>query len=77
MLKALRAAVVAALALALPSVVLAQTVCRENVIRIIVPFPPGGPTDVAALAAVPTCATGLRNVLMPSTSHSTPSPGRP
>jgi tripartite-type tricarboxylate transporter receptor subunit TctC len=45
---ALRAAVFAALALALPDAVSAQTICPENVIRIIVPFPPGGPTDVAA-----------------------------
>ena len=44
----MRAAILAALALALPGDALAQTVCPENVIRIIVPFPPGGPTDVAA-----------------------------
>jgi len=48
MLTALRAAILAALALALPEGALAQAVCPENVIRIIVPFPPGGPTDVAA-----------------------------
>jgi tripartite-type tricarboxylate transporter receptor subunit TctC len=48
MLTALRAAILAALALALPGGALAQAVCPENVIRIIVPFPPGGPTDVAA-----------------------------
>src|SRR5688500_15780681 len=45
---ALRAAVVAALGLALSGGALAQNVCPENVVRIIVPFPPGGPTDVAA-----------------------------
>jgi tripartite-type tricarboxylate transporter receptor subunit TctC len=45
---ALRAATLAALALAFPGGALAQAVCPENVIRIIVPFPPGGPTDVAA-----------------------------
>ncbi len=44
----LRAATLAALALAFPGDALAQAVCPENVIRIIVPFPPGGPTDVAA-----------------------------
>ena len=43
-----RAAILAALALALPGDALAQAVCPESVIRIIVPFPPGGPTDVAA-----------------------------
>jgi tripartite-type tricarboxylate transporter receptor subunit TctC len=48
MLTALRAAILAALALALPGEALAQAVCPESVIRIIVPFPPGGPTDVAA-----------------------------
>ena len=48
MCTALRAAILAALALALPGEALAQAVCPENVIRIIVPFPPGGPTDVAA-----------------------------
>jgi tripartite-type tricarboxylate transporter receptor subunit TctC len=48
MCTALRAAILAALAFALPGGALAQSVCPENVIRIIVPFPPGGPTDVAA-----------------------------
>jgi tripartite-type tricarboxylate transporter receptor subunit TctC len=48
MCTALRAAILAALALALPGEAFAQAVCPENVIRIIVPFPPGGPTDVAA-----------------------------
>jgi tripartite-type tricarboxylate transporter receptor subunit TctC len=48
MCTALRAATLAALALAFPGEALAQAVCPENVIRIIVPFPPGGPTDVAA-----------------------------
>jgi len=48
MCTALRAAILAALALAFPGEALAQAVCPENVIRIIVPFPPGGPTDVAA-----------------------------
>jgi tripartite-type tricarboxylate transporter receptor subunit TctC len=48
MCTALRAATLAALALAFPGDALAQAVCPENVIRIIVPFPPGGPTDVAA-----------------------------
>jgi tripartite-type tricarboxylate transporter receptor subunit TctC len=48
MCTALRAAILAALTLALPGGALAQAVCPENVIRIIVPFPPGGPTDVAA-----------------------------
>jgi tripartite-type tricarboxylate transporter receptor subunit TctC len=48
MCTALRAATIAALALAFPGEALAQAVCPENVIRIIVPFPPGGPTDVAA-----------------------------
>jgi hypothetical protein len=43
MVTALRAAIFAALALALPGDALAQAVCPENVIRIIVPFPPGGP----------------------------------
>ena len=41
------ATALAFLALALPGPALAQTVCPENVIRIIVPFPPGGPTDAA------------------------------
>jgi tripartite-type tricarboxylate transporter receptor subunit TctC len=45
---ALRATVLAALVLTLPGAAHAQAVCPENVIRIIVPFPPGGPTDVAA-----------------------------
>jgi tripartite-type tricarboxylate transporter receptor subunit TctC len=44
----LRAAVFAALALTASGSALAQHVCPENVIRIIVPVPPGGPTDVAA-----------------------------
>src|SRR4029078_3039031 len=44
----LRAATLAALALAFPGEALAQAVCPENVIRIIVPFPPGGATDVGA-----------------------------
>jgi len=48
MCTALRAATLAALALAFHGDALAQAVCPENVIRIIVPFPPGGPTDVAA-----------------------------
>jgi tripartite-type tricarboxylate transporter receptor subunit TctC len=48
MLTVWRAAILAALALALPGEALAQAVCPENVIRIVVPFPPGGPTDVAA-----------------------------
>jgi tripartite-type tricarboxylate transporter receptor subunit TctC len=48
MCTALRAAILAALAFTLPGEALAQSVCPENVIRIIVPFPPGGPTDVAA-----------------------------
>ena len=48
MCTALRAAILAALTLTLPGEALAQAVCPENVIRIIVPFPPGGPTDVAA-----------------------------
>jgi len=48
MLTVWRAAILAALALALPGETLAQAVCPENVIRIVVPFPPGGPTDVAA-----------------------------
>jgi tripartite-type tricarboxylate transporter receptor subunit TctC len=39
-------AVVAMLASPAPS--RGEAVCPENVIRIIVPFPPGGPTDVAA-----------------------------
>jgi tripartite-type tricarboxylate transporter receptor subunit TctC len=38
----------ACIASALPSMAQSQTVCPESVIRIIVPFPPGGPTDVAA-----------------------------
>jgi tripartite-type tricarboxylate transporter receptor subunit TctC len=41
MCTALRAAILAALALAFPGEALAQAVCPENVIRIIVPFPPG------------------------------------
>src|SRR4029079_2317369 len=48
MMTILRAAVFAALALTFPGSAWAQHVCPENVIRIIVPFPPGGPTDVAA-----------------------------
>jgi tripartite-type tricarboxylate transporter receptor subunit TctC len=48
MLTAWRAAILAALALLLPGEALAQAVCPETVIRIVVPFPPGGPTDVAA-----------------------------
>jgi tripartite-type tricarboxylate transporter receptor subunit TctC len=46
--RTLRAATVAALALALPSAALSQPLCPENVIRIVSPFPAGGPTDVAA-----------------------------
>src|SRR5690349_14193876 len=46
--RTLRAATVVALALALPSAALSQPLCPENVIRIVSPFPAGGPTDVAA-----------------------------
>ncbi len=38
----------AAVLFALASASSAQTVCPESVIRIVVPFPPGGPTDVSA-----------------------------
>jgi len=48
MCTALRAAILAALTLALTGDAFAQVICPESVIRIIVPFPPGGPTDVAA-----------------------------
>jgi tripartite-type tricarboxylate transporter receptor subunit TctC len=44
----LRAAAVVALALAFPAAALSQALCPENVIRIVSPFPAGGPTDVAA-----------------------------
>jgi len=44
----LRATAVAALSLAFPGAGLCQALCPENVIRIVSPFPAGGPTDVAA-----------------------------
>ena len=44
----LRAIAVVALALAFPGAALSQPLCPENVIRIVSPFPAGGPTDVAA-----------------------------